>query len=327
MASFFNTLDIILMPRKLTDYFLLFLKGLAMGSADVIPGVSGGTIAFITGIYEELLDTIKAFDLTALKLLTGFKIKELWRYINGNFLVALLAGIGLSIIIFAQVITHLLELYPIYVWSFFFGLIIISSITIARQIKRWSPGVIFAFIAGLVSAYIIVSSTPATTPTSWWFIILSGMIAITAMILPGISGSFILLIMGKYEYVLRALKELNYLVIALFAAGCVIGLLSFSRAISWFLKKYHNMAIGLLSGFMVGSLYKIWPWKRVVQFRLNSAGEQVPFIESNVWPHYYHKLTGQDPQILFALLFIALGFGVVVIIEKIAHTTVKYKNK
>lgn len=298
-----------------------------MGSADVIPGVSGGTIAFITGIYEELLDSIKAFDLTAFRLLTAFEIKKLWQHINGNFLVALLTGIGVSIIIFAQVITRLLELYPIYVWSFFFGLIIISSITIARQIKSWSPGVIVAFVVGLASAYLIVSSTPATTPTAWWFIILSGMVAITAMILPGISGSFILLIMGKYEYVLRALKDLNYLVIVLFAGGCVIGLLSFSRAISWFLKKYHNMAIGLLSGFMVGSLYKIWPWKRVVQFRLNSAGQQVPFIESNVWPQYYHKLTGQDPQVLFALLFIALGFGVVVVIEKIAHTSIKYKKK
>ncbi len=296
-----------------------------MGSADVIPGVSGGTIAFISGIYQELLDAIKSFDLTALRLISRFKIKELWRHVNGSFLIVLLSGVGVSVIIFAQVITRLLELYPIYVWSFFFGLIIISSITIARQIKEWSPGVIIAFVVGLASAYVIVSSTPATTPTTWWFIFISGMVAITAMILPGISGSFILLIMGKYEYILRALKDLNYAVIALFAAGCVVGLLSFSRAISWLLKSYHNMAIGLLSGFMVGSLYKIWPWKKVVQYRLNSAGDQVPFIESNVWPHYYHKLTGQDPQILFALLFIALGFGVVVLIEKIAHSSTKNK--
>ena len=306
---------------------MLFLKGLAMGSADIIPGVSGGTIAFITGIYEELLDSIKAFDLTAVKLLSSFKIAQLWKHVNGNFLLVLVSGVALSIVIFAQVITRLIELYPIYVWSFFFGLIVISSITVSRQINKWSLGVIVAFVVGIAAAYIITSSTPASTPTAWWFIFLSGMIAITAMILPGISGSFILLIMGKYEYILRALKDLNYLVIGFFVAGCVVGLLSFSRAISWFLKRYHNLTIGLLAGFMVGSLYKIWPWKRVVQYRLNSAGDQIPFIESNVWPQYYLKLTGQDPQVLAALLFIALGVAVVVFIEKIAHTNLKYLKK
>lgn len=298
-----------------------------MGGADVIPGVSGGTIAFITGIYEELLSSIKSFDLEALKLLSSFRLAELWKHINGNFLVVLLAGILTSIFTLAGLITHLLETYPIFVWSFFFGLIVISSITISREIRKWSFGVIVAFILGAGSAYLITASTPATTPTALWFVFVSGVVAIVAMVLPGISGSFILLIMGKYEYVLRALRDMNYLVIGFFAAGCVVGLLTFSRAISWFLRKYHNVAIGLLSGFMVGSLYKIWPWKRVLQYRLNSHGEQVPFIETNVWPHYYHKLTGQDPQVLIALLFIALGVGVVVFIEKIAHASLKYKRK
>ncbi len=315
------------MQRNLKDNILLYLKGLAMGGADVIPGVSGGTIAFISGIYEELLDSIKAFDVEALKLLTSFKLKALWKHINGNFLIVLLSGIATSIIAFAQLILHLIESYPIFVWSFFFGLIVISSVTISKKISKWSFGVIFWFLIGGVAAYFITAATPATTPTALWFIFLSGVVAITAMILPGISGSFILLIMGKYEYILRALKDLNYLVIGFFAAGCIVGLLSFTRAISWFLSKYHDMAVGLLAGFMVGSLYKIWPWKKVVQFRMNSAGEQIPFIESNVWPHYYHKLTGQDPQILLALLFMAVGVGIIVFIEKLAHTTIKYKKK
>lgn len=315
------------MAKKAKDYFLLYFKGVAMGGADVIPGVSGGTIAFITGIYEELLSAIKSCDFEALKLLASFKIAAFWKHVNGNFLLALLAGIATSIIALAGLITHLLENYPIFVWSFFFGLIIISSITISRAIRQWSFGVIIAFIFGIGSAYLITASTPATTPTALWFIFLSGVVAIVAMILPGISGSFILLIMGKYEYVLRALRDMNYVVIIFFIAGCIVGLLTFTRAISWFLKKYHNMAIGLLSGFMVGSLYKIWPWKRVLQYRLNSDGEQIPFIESNVWPQYYHKLTGQDPQVLMALLFIALGVAVVVFIEKIAHTSLKYQKR
>lgn len=293
-----------------------------MGGADLVPGVSGGTIALITGIYEKLLDSIKAIDLEAAKLLITFKFKALWEKVNGSFLLPLFLGIATSLAALSKLIVYLLDKQPIPLWSFFFGLIIISAILVLRAINKWSVGVVIALILGIGIAYYITIATPAETPNEWWFIFLSGAIAICAMILPGISGSFILLILGKYEYIMTALTSLDITTLVIFGLGCITGLISFVRVISWLLKNYHNMAIGLLSGFMIGSLNKVWPWKIPVMFRTNHSGERVATVTENVFPKEYYEKVG-DPQVLLAILFVAVGILIVVIIEKIANA----KNK
>lgn len=297
---------------------LLYLKGIAMGSADVVPGVSGGTIAFITGIYERLLDAIRSINLEALQLLRQFKLKELWQHIDGTFLVVLFAGIGTSVLSLAKVITHLLSEYPIQVWSFFFGLIVISALIILREIKKWSPGVFVAIVVGIVTAYFITSATPAETPEASWFMFIAGAVAICAMILPGISGSFILLMFGKYEYVLTALKEFRLGDIAFFALGCIVGILSFARLVGWLFKKFHNITVGVLSGFMIGSLNKVWPWKEAIQTYIDRHNEVKPLVEVNVLPTEYLAKTGLEPFFLQAMLFAAGGFLLVLGIDRLA---------
>lgn len=302
---------------------MLMLKGMAMGGADVIPGVSGGTIAFITGIYEELIDSIKSVDIEAFKLLFSFELKAFWKHTNGSFLIAVLMGILVSILSLARLVTYLMANHPIKLWSFFFGLIIISALMVAKEIKQWNISSVLSLLAGIVVAYFITSATPASTPDGLLFVFLSGMIAICAMILPGISGSFILLILGKYQYVLGAVKELDFVVIIVFALGCLVGILSFARLVSWLLKHYHLVTVSVLVGFMIGSLNKIWPWRLVTQYRLNSKGEQVPFLETNVLPAEYLQSTGQEPLFMHAILFFALGIGLVILIDKLAAMTIK----
>jgi putative membrane protein len=306
--------------RSLKDYILLFLKGMGMGGADIIPGVSGGTIAFITGIYEELLDSIKSFDKGAIQLLLSGRFADFWKHINGKFLIILFGGIFMSILSFAKLIHYLLNHHPIELWSFFFGLIIISALLVTRQIKKWSLIVVLAGLFGIVIAYFITSATPATTPDNYFFIFISGAVAICAMILPGISGSFILLILGKYEFIIESVKDMNLLVILVFGIGCAVGLLSFSRFVSWLLHNYHNITVALLAGFMLGSLNKIWPWKETLTTRINSKGEIVPLIQQNISPTAYMEKVG-EPLILNAILFFALGILIIIAIEKIAQYT------
>lgn len=304
--------------HKLKSNIQLFLKGVAMGGADVVPGVSGGTIAFITGIYGQLLDSIKSVDLQALRLLTQGKLLAFWKYINGSFLLVLLSGIALSIVSLAKLLHYLLEYYPIQLWSFFFGLIIIAAISVAREIKRWRGAVILSGILGIVIAFFITEATPAETPEAYWFILLSGALAICAMILPGISGSFILLILGKYAFILEAINTRNLVVIAIFGLGCIVGLLSFARLVSWLLNRYHDVAVALLAGFMIGSLNKIWPWKEVISTRINSKGEEVPLITENILPGEYLTATGLEPHVWQAVLFMIAGIAIVVLLEQLA---------
>lgn len=298
-------------------YPLLFLKGMAMGAADVVPGVSGGTIAFITGIYEELLGSIAKIDLDALRLLLKLQFKAFWERINGTFLLVLVSGILISIISLARIVTYLLEYHPIPIWSFFFGLILISSFLVIKEIKEWSWKVVLAFVIGTVVAFYITIASPTQTSNELWFVFISGAIAICAMILPGVSGSFILLLLGKYAYIFTAIKELNITVILTFGIGCIVGILSFSRAVSWLLKNYYNVVIGVLAGFMIGSLNKIWPWKITTSYRMNSEGVQVPFMEKNVTPTQFVEVTGNDPQVLYAVLLALVGVVLVIVIEKI----------
>ncbi|MFD2512907.1 DUF368 domain-containing protein [Pontibacter locisalis] len=301
--------------RTLKEYILLFSKGVGMGAADVVPGVSGGTIAFITGIYEELLGSIRSVDGEAIRLLSKFKLLDFWKHINGTFLVVLLAGIGLSFASLSRLILYLLEYYPEMLWSFFFGLIMASAVVVAKKITRWTPGVIIAGILGAAIAFYITVATPGQTPEAYWFIFLSGAIAICAMILPGISGSFILVLLAKYEYIMLALKELKLGIIITFGLGCITGILSFSHVINWMLKNYHNVTVALLTGFMVGSLNKVWPWKVTVQTYTDRHGEVKPLVQDNVLPGAYEVLTGQEAYLVYGVVLAIFGFLLVYLID------------
>lgn len=309
------------MHRKITDYVLIAFKGMGMGAADVVPGVSGGTIAFITGIYEELINTLKSINLQTIKLLLQFKLKEFWKTINGNFLFSLIFGIGLSFVTLAKLIKYLLAEHPILIWSFFFGLIVASAIVIARKITEWKVRTIIALCFGLAIAYTITVMVPAETPTSYWFLFLSGALAICAMILPGISGAFILLLLGKYEYILNAVSNFKLDVISVVGIGAIIGILSFSNLLSWLLKKYHNMTIGLLSGFMIGSLNKVWPWKQTISTFVDRHGVEKPLVQENILPGTFETLFSTDPQLVFALLLAVVGFLLIFIMEKYSPDT------
>lgn len=289
-----------------------------MGAADVVPGVSGGTIAFITGIYEELLISIKSIDKTAIQTLFRFELATFWKTINGNFLLAVLLGIATSILSLAKLVTSLLESHPIHIWSFFFGLILISAPLVMREIKKWNVAAILSLLIGVVISYLLTILTPSQTPEAYWFIFIAGALAICAMILPGISGAFILLLLGKYEFIVNALIQMNIPVILVFILGCITGLLSFSRVLSWVLEKYHTVTIALLAGFMLGSLNKVWPWKEVISYRFNSHGEQIPAFDRSILPGTYLEKVNQDPQVFQAILMMALGVLLVVIMEKIA---------
>lgn len=302
------------MKRTKKDYLLILLKGIGMGAADVVPGVSGGTIAFITGIYQELIDSIKSVNLSALKLLFKGRIKEFWMTINASFLVSLIVGIGISVVSLARVLKYILENQPILIWSFFFGLIIASAIYVAKDIKKWNLSTVLSMFAGMVIAYIITVITPAEPNTSYWFIFLSGSIAICAMILPGISGSFILVLLGMYTFILGAVSDFNIPVIAIFLGGAAVGIILFSNILSWLLHHYYNLTIAMLAGFMIGSLNKVWPWKNVVETYIDRHGEIKPLIEQNVSPIKYMQETG-DAQLVYALLLAVFGFILIFAIE------------
>ena len=254
--------------RKLKDYLMIGVKGACMGAADVIPGVSGGTIAFITGIYDEFVGSIARVDAEAVRLLLKGKIRNFWNHINGWFLLSVLAGIGVSVVSLAGLMQMFLNDYPIQTWAFFFGLIVASSIFILRGISGWKVREVVLVILGIALGVTVCTLSPTQTPDALWFIFLSGALAICAMILPGISGSFILLILGKYEYIMGAITGLvsgenftgNLLIIGVFLAGAVIGILGFSKFLHWLLARWNKETLIVLAGFIIGSLVKVWPW-------------------------------------------------------------------
>ncbi|MEM7349332.1 MAG: DUF368 domain-containing protein [Acidobacteriota bacterium] len=271
--------------RTAKDYLYLFVTGLTMGAADVVPGVSGGTMAFIMGVYQELIDAIKSFDLEVVKLLLRFRLKEVFERVPWRFLVALGAGVLSAIVTLAGLISWLLENQPIYLYAFFFGLVLASIVAIGVHIQ-WSPGAVAALLAGTFLAYWIVGLVPLQAPHDPWIIFLSASVAIMAMILPGISGSFILLILGQYAYVLNAVKSLDVITLLPFVFGIVFGITSFARVLSWLLQNYHQITITLLVGFMIGSLRKIWPFKETLETRVDRHGEVVPILERNILPDF-----------------------------------------
>jgi putative membrane protein len=305
--------------RKFSHYLIILLKGIAMGAADVVPGVSGGTIAFISGIYEELLSSISAINFATLKLLKKEGIKAAWKAINGNFLLALLSGIFISIISLAKLISWLLENKPIMVWSFFFGLVLASILYVGKQIEKWNAVTIILLIIGAFTAYFITTLQPAIENSSLLFYFIAGALAICAMILPGISGSFILVLLGAYKPVLDAIHNRDVKLIGIVAIGAVVGLLSFSKILRWLFDHHKNYTLAVLTGFILGSLNKIWPWKEALTWRVNSHGIKVPFNEQSVSPFSFEG----DSQLMMAIILSIIGFAVIILLEKLANISNK----
>ncbi|QFU21618.1 DUF368 domain-containing protein [Shewanella eurypsychrophilus] len=300
-------------------YLLTYLKGMAMGAADVVPGVSGGTIAFITGILDTLLESIKRINPNLIGVIKAQGIKGAFNHINGPFLLCVFSGILTSIFTLSKVISYLLVTHPIPVWSFFFGLILISVVHMLKQVKGFSIIRLVLFGIGVVFAWGITMLNPIALEMTYLNIFLGGTIAICAMLLPGISGSFILLLLGLYPSVLAAAKNLDIAVLAIFASGCVVGLLTFSHLLSALLRKFHDATLIFLTGLMLGTLGKIWPWKEVVSWRENSSGEQVPLLEQNLSPMQFEQLTGQSANIGWAIFALCCGILLVWGMEKIAE--------
>lgn len=300
------------------DKLILFLKGIAMGAADVIPGVSGGTIAFIAGIYERLINALSSIDLSLIQLLRKEGFLAVWKKVDGLFLLVLISGIGSSILSLAKLVTYLLEFHPIPLWSFFLGLIIASVVVVQRQMKQVKWIHLIPFIVGIAFAWWITTLVPAQTTNALWFVFLSGAIAICAMILPGISGSFILVVLGKYQYILESLQELRIEVILVFMAGCFIGLLSFVRLVKWLFSRYHDLSIAVLGGFMVGSLNKVWPWKITLE-SAQIEDKIVPLVQENVSPFAFEALTGAPAEIVSAMISAAVGLALILVLEYVGQ--------
>ena len=290
--------------RKFTSYIMVAVKGLLMGAANVIPGVSGGTIAFLTGIYTELLESIKSVDGTALKLLFTGRFGQFWKKINGNFLLAVGLGILVSIFSLAKLMTFLLENYPIQTWSFFFGLVLVSTIYMLKDIKdiKWQQ--VLSAVVGMACGVALCLLSPSETGDSLPFIFLCGAIGMCTMILPGISGSFVLVLLGKYAYILDAVSNMDIVVLAVFAIGALVGILAFSHFFSWVVKKAYNGTIMFLSGLMLGSLVKVWPWKRLLE-----SGVDRPVLPSNY---------SGDPALGGAIAWAVAGILLILVIEIIS---------
>jgi len=315
--------------RSIAQYFTVLVKGLAMGAADVVPGVSGGTMAFISGIYEELIATIHKLDLGFFKLWKKENFKAAWSHYNLGFLLALFGGILISVLSLAKIITYLLKEHPVLVWSFFFGLVIASILFIGKQISGWNVKVIIALLIAAAFAFAITLAKPVGSPDSIWFLFFAGFIAIIAMILPGISGAFILLLLGAYSAVIRTLTQFGdgltkmnwelfsdaFLRLLVFAIGAIIGLKAFSSVLNWMFKNHKNLILAVLTGFMIGALNKIWPWKEVLEYRTSHSGEQVPFLEKSILPSNFEG----DAQIGLAIVCMLVGFLLIFLMERFAN--------
>lgn len=294
-------------------YFILALKGFCMGASDVIPGVSGGTIAFILGIYEDLIRSIKSIDFKFLKTLFSFKIHDIINNQSLRFLLALGLGILIAILSLAQILSWLLQEHPVLIWSFFFGLVLASVFTVGRYIKRWNLLMVLCLFLGAAGAYLLVGIVPLATPNAPWFLILSGAIAICAMILPGISGSFILVLLGKYFYVLEAVNQRDLFTIFLVALGAGLGLITFVRLLNWLFKRFHDPTIAVLTGLMLGALRKVWPWKETIKSMTDNHDHTIPLSQINVIPANW------DMQVTWSICLMIIGFSIVIVLYRMAN--------
>ncbi|MCC6602595.1 MAG: DUF368 domain-containing protein [Anaerolineae bacterium] len=317
--------------RSILEYLGLTARGICMGAADIVPGVSGGTMAFILGIYEELIDAIRTLGRPHfLEAVFKFRIKDVLKILNWEFLLAVATGIFIAIITLSHALESLLVNQPVFLWSFFFGLVLASVLVVSKRVKRWSAQLVVALLLGAAGAYVLVGLVPVQTPNDWWFLIISGAVASCALILPGVSGAFLLVLLGKYQYVLGSVNDLRAgdldaaVPLILVAIGAVVGLVSFTQVLGWLFKKYHDLTVSVLIGLMVGSLRKIWPWKMELdwlrdaagQFVLDSEGQRLVIQEANIWPN----LSSSEGLLQFGIAAVLMlaGIGAILLLERMA---------
>ncbi len=297
--------------RSFFEYLVLTAKGFCMGASDVIPGVSGGTMAFILGIYEELIDAIRSFDLKGIKLLLTLKLRDLLNHISWQFVLALGIGILMAIFSLSRVLSWLLQNKPVLIWSFFLGLILASAFSVSQRVDGWRLYTWMGLLGGAIGTYFLVGLVPVSTPDDLWFLFVSGAIAICAMILPGISGAFILVLLGKYQFVLEAVNNRDFIILAIVAAGAVIGIAVFSRLLGWLLRSYHDLMVAVLTGLMLGSLRKVWPWKETLETIVGSHGKVIPIVQTNTLPAHWNV------EVLSALCLVGIGFLIVFSLDRL----------
>lgn len=302
--------------RSPAEFIKLVFAGYLIGSGNVVPGVSGGTMAFIMGVYEELVESLRmAGQPEFFRALFSFEVRRALRLIHAGFLAAIIVGGLLAVVTLVPGLEWMLVYQPVLIWSFFFGLILASVVIVGQSIDRWSIIVGTALLIGAVGAYLVVGLVPVQTPETWWFLMLSGALAICAMILPGLSGSFILVLLGKYEYFVRAVNDRDFAALFWAAVGAVVGLVTFAQLLSWLFKRYRDVTIAVLTGFMLGSLRKVWPWKETLEYMTDRHGELVPIVERNVLPAL--QVDGHfNFMILFAIMSALLGLALVLVIER-----------
>ncbi len=299
--------------RSFRDYIVLGVKGFCMGASDVVPGVSGGTMAFILGIYEELIDAIKSFDLKSFQFFVTLKFRPLLGRISWQFLLAVGIGIFTAIFTLSGLLSWLLQNRPVFIWSFFLGLILASVVSVSRRVEAWRILTWLCLVGGTLGSYFLVGLVPVSTPNDYWFLFLCGAVAICAMILPGISGSYILVLLGKYQYVLDAVNHRDFLVLGLVAAGACVGIIAFARILGWLLKNYHDLMVATLTGLMIGSLRKIWPWKEALESVVDAHGQMVPLVQSNILPGQWNG------EVLAALSLMVAGLLAVLFLDRLGN--------
>lgn len=311
--------------RTLRNYIGLTLRGICMGASDIVPGVSGGTMALILGIYEELIDSIRMIGRPKfLQPVLKLRIKEAFQILNWQFLISVALGIGIAILTMSQALEWLLVNQPVYLWSFFFGLILASVITVSKRIEQWRPPLLVTLALGAGGAFLLVGLVPVQTPNEWWFLFISGAFAICAMILPGVSGAFILVLLGKYEFVLSAVNQRDVVSLAIVALGAAVGIITFAQILGWLFKRYHDFTVAALTGLMLGSLRKVWPWKIDVAwlqdsaglFILDSHGERIVTQQANVLPDL--SASAGITELALALALMLVGFGAILLLDRLA---------
>ena len=317
--------------RTIPDYLGIVARGICMGASDIVPGVSGGTMAFILGIYEELIDSIRTIGQPHfLQAVLKFRLKDAFQILNWEFLLSVALGIFIAIITLSHALENLLVNQPVFLWSFFFGLVLASVFVVSKRIKQWQPPLFAVLLAGAVAAYLLVGLVPVHTPNAWWFLILSGAVASCALILPGISGAFLLVLLGKYQYVLGSVNDLRggdlaaAVPLIFVGIGAVIGLITFAQVLGWLFNKYHDLTVALLIGLMVGSLRKIWPWKMDLewlrdatgQFVLNSDGHKLVIEQANVLPDF--SSSAAFAELGIALVLALVGISVILLVDRLA---------
>lgn len=302
---------------RLLYYISIFIKGLCIGATGVLQGISGGSMALLLGIHHELTFSIRAIDRHALRMLARKKFSATWRKINGNFLFFIFAGMITGLLVLRVIFGHYVSMYPIFISSFFFSLVTIAALLLLRKVTRWNPGIVLALLSGFAVSYLLTRLAPFSSPDHIAWALPAGFLAGSTFIVPGVSGSFILMFIGEYQYILTRFGTLEINVIILFIAGGILGITIVARLVAAMLSKHFNATVALFAGLMIGSLNKIWPWREVVEYATSLEGKRIPAFDNSILPWHYLEITGKDPQVFYAILMMALGVFMVVLIEKV----------